>query len=131
MDLDFRSDFRSDFIEKRTKIKGFRGSSPCQLLGLDLAIIFQCVNSIFIGFHLSFDLQHVSFLSSFVMSSFGVMKNLRKFGYHSKSIRIKRNSKYNKLLIKAFQRRFRPELINSKIDQECLLIANKLANIKL
>ena len=59
------------------------------------------------------------------------MKNLRKFGYHSKSIRIKRNSKYNKLLIKAFQRRFRPELINSKIDQECLLIANKLANIKL
>jgi len=59
------------------------------------------------------------------------MKNLRKFGYHLKSIRIKRNTKYNKLLIKAFQRRFRPELINSKIDQECLLIANKLANIKL
>ena len=59
------------------------------------------------------------------------IKNLRKFGYHSKRIGVKKNSKYNKLLIKAFQRRFRPELINRKIDQECLLIANKLANIKL
>jgi N-acetyl-anhydromuramyl-L-alanine amidase AmpD len=36
----------------------------------------------------------------------------------------------NKMLIKAFQRRFRPELINGNIDKECLLIMNKIANIK-
>ena len=34
-----------------------------------------------------------------------------------------------KLLIKAFQRRYRPELINGKIDVETLIIAQKLSKI--
>ena len=32
-------------------------------------------------------------------------------------------------LIKAFQKRFRPELINGKIDKECLLIAEKVSKL--
>ena len=33
-------------------------------------------------------------------------------------------------VVKAFQRRFRPELINGKIDQECLLISQNLTSSK-
>ena len=58
------------------------------------------------------------------------MKNLSKFGYPEKSIIVKNKKKYNKLLVKAFQRRFRPELINGKIDQECSLILHNLLNNK-
>ena len=58
------------------------------------------------------------------------MKNLIKFGYSYKSMNMKNKLANNKILIKAFQRRFRPELINGKIDKECLLIMNKLASIK-
>ena len=39
------------------------------------------------------------------------------------------SNKHKIYLIKAFQRRFRPELINGKIDQECLLIAKKLSKL--
>ena len=49
--------------------------------------------------------------------------NLFKIGYLNK------NSKINKsmsLVIKAFQRRFRQELVNGKIDKECLLISQNL-----
>jgi len=58
------------------------------------------------------------------------MKNLSKFGYPGKSIIMKNKRKYKKLLVKAFQRRFRPELINGKIDQECLLILHNLLSNK-
>ena len=58
------------------------------------------------------------------------MTSLRKLGYPAKSNIFKNKLKFRKLLIKAFQRRFRPELINGKIDQECLLIINKLRSIK-
>ena len=58
------------------------------------------------------------------------MKNLVKLGYPNKGSIVKNKEKYHRLLIKAFQRRFRPELINGNIDQECLLILNKLASIK-
>ena len=54
------------------------------------------------------------------------MKKLKKFGYSYKSIIINKKIKYNRLLVKTFQRRFRPELINGNIDQECLLIINNL-----
>ena len=54
------------------------------------------------------------------------MKNLKKFGYSSKSKIYKNRLKSKNLLIKAFQRRFRPEKIDGKVDQECLLISNKL-----
>ena len=53
------------------------------------------------------------------------MINLIKFGYSKKSKKVK-EKKYKVLLIKAFQRRFRPELVNGKIDRECLVILNKL-----
>jgi N-acetylmuramoyl-L-alanine amidase len=58
------------------------------------------------------------------------MKNLSKFGYPRKSIIVKNKRKYKKLLVKAFQRRFRAELIDGKIDQECLLILNDLLSKK-
>ena len=58
------------------------------------------------------------------------IKNLKKFGYPSKSLIVKKKPKYHRLLIKAFQRRFRPELVSGSIDQECLLILNKLLSIK-
>ncbi len=53
-------------------------------------------------------------------------KNLSKIGYKG----IKRlNSNLNKKnLIKAFQRRFRQDLINGKIDKECFLISKNLVN---
>ena len=54
------------------------------------------------------------------------MENLKKFGYSSKSKIYNNKLKFKKLLIRAFQRRFRPEKIDGKIDEECLLISNKL-----
>ena len=56
------------------------------------------------------------------------LNKLRKFGYFYKNTIIKGRKKYKKLLIKTFQRRFRPELINGKIDQECVLIIKNLIN---
>ena len=53
------------------------------------------------------------------------IKNLYKIGY-SKNILFNKY-KYSKLLITAFQRRFRQELVNGTIDQECLFISNNLA----
>ena len=47
-------------------------------------------------------------------------KNLFKIGYSKKVLN-------KKTLVSAFQRRFRQELINGKIDQECLLISEDLA----
>ena len=52
------------------------------------------------------------------------IKNLYKIGYKKN---LKRgNTKYLKILTTAFQRRFRQELVNGKIDKECLIISNKL-----
>ena len=53
------------------------------------------------------------------------LKKLSKIGYfvEKKSILKRKN------LIVAFQRRFRPELINGKSDSECLIIANKLSKL--
>ena len=53
--------------------------------------------------------------------------NLVKIGYSKIE---KNNYKKNQIfLIKAFQRRFRQDLINGVIDQECLIISKKLINI--
>ena len=49
-------------------------------------------------------------------------KNLFKIGYSKKLLN-------KKILVSAFQRRFRQELINGKIDQECLMISKNLAKI--
>ncbi len=53
------------------------------------------------------------------------LKNLYKIGY-TKNLS-KKNYNYLKLLTNAFQRRFRQELINGKIDKECLNISINLA----
>ena len=50
------------------------------------------------------------------------LNNLFSIGYAKKG----KKSRYLVFVIKAFQRRFRPELVNGKIDQECLLISHNL-----
>ena len=52
------------------------------------------------------------------------IQNLYKIGYSR--IFSKKKPKFMKILTIAFQRRFRQELINGKIDKECLLISNKI-----
>jgi len=54
------------------------------------------------------------------------LNNLVKIGYSKEVKKNVKKDKYSKFVIKAFQRRFRPELINGKIDQECLLISHNL-----
>ena len=57
------------------------------------------------------------------------IKNLYKIGYSR--ILNKDKNKNVKLLTKAFQRRFRQDLVNGKIDKECLLITKNLTkNLK-
>ena len=52
------------------------------------------------------------------------IQNLYKIGYNK--IKNLSKNKSTKLITKAFQRRFRQELINGVIDQECLLISKNL-----
>jgi N-acetylmuramoyl-L-alanine amidase len=52
--------------------------------------------------------------------------NLFKIGYLKKNLKAQNKNKYLKDVTKAFQRRFRQELINGKIDRECLLISLNL-----
>mgnify|MGYP001180198395 CR=1 FL=1 len=52
------------------------------------------------------------------------IENLHKMGYPKMSKIGKKN--YNVYLIKAFQRKFRQNLINGKIDQECFVISKNL-----
>ena len=52
------------------------------------------------------------------------VKNLNKIGYVKNSNNKKNNNL--KLVVKAFQRRFRKELINGLIDRECSLICKNL-----
>ena len=56
------------------------------------------------------------------------LTNLFKIGYQKKFLY---NSNFNRtsfdqIISKAFQRRFRPEIVNGKIDQECLIISQNL-----
>ena len=55
-------------------------------------------------------------------------KNILKIGYSEKNFKNSKIKKkhYTKVLVRAFQRRFRQELINGKIDHECLLISQNL-----
>ena len=52
--------------------------------------------------------------------------NLFGIGYSKKTPRGISKNKYLRNVTKAFQRRFRQELINGKIDQECLFISKNL-----
>ena len=53
-------------------------------------------------------------------------KNLFKMGYSKKIPKSLSIDMHLRNIIKAFQRRFRQELVNGKIDQECLLISQNL-----
>ena len=53
---------------------------------------------------------------------------LFKIGYSKKTSKHLNKYKYLESVTKAFQRRFRQELINGKIDRECLLISKNLLN---
>ena len=53
--------------------------------------------------------------------------NLLKIGYSIKNLKKIKKDKFLNFVVMAFQRRFRQELINGKIDQECLLISENLA----
>ncbi len=56
-------------------------------------------------------------------------KNLYNIGYSRiKNVKNKNNKKIN--LIKTFQRKYRQNLINGRIDQECLLISKNLRKIR-
>ena len=55
------------------------------------------------------------------------MRFLKKIGYFFKNNKVKSTS----FAIQAFQRRFRPQLINGKIDHECLEIAKNLVKYRL
>ena len=52
--------------------------------------------------------------------------NLFKIGYSKKTPKDLNKDRYLRDVAKAFQRRFRQELINGKIDRECLLINENL-----
>ncbi len=54
------------------------------------------------------------------------LSNLFKIGYSKKSLKNLNRDKYVVFVVKAFQRRFRPELINGKIDKECFIISKNL-----
>ena len=56
-------------------------------------------------------------------------KYINKIGYSKKIENNFSKRKNNDFIIKAFQRRFRQELINGKIDQECFLISKNLSNL--
>ena len=53
--------------------------------------------------------------------------NLSKIGYIINKTENSKNRKFNNYIVKAFQRRFRQELVNGKLDKECLIISNNLA----
>jgi len=55
--------------------------------------------------------------------------NLFKIGYSKKYSKDKNKINYLRELTKAFQRRFRQELVDGKIDHECLLISKNLVKI--
>ena len=53
-------------------------------------------------------------------------KNLYKIGYSRNFLKNLNKTHHLELIVKAFQRRFRQELISGKIDKECLIISNNL-----
>ena len=62
-----------------------------------------------------------------ILSKKNFYNNLSKIGYLIKNPKKIKKDEYLNLVTKAFQRRFRQELINGEIDQECLLISQNLA----
>ena len=59
-------------------------------------------------------------------TNYNFINNLIKIGYTFKNSKSLKKNQFIKLLIKAFQRRYRQNLINGKIDKECVLISENL-----
>jgi len=57
------------------------------------------------------------------------LDNLFKIGYPKKEQKKSNKEKYLRYITKAFQRRYRQELIDGRIDRECLLISQNLHQI--
>ena len=53
-------------------------------------------------------------------------KNLFKIGYVARNSKNLKSKYSNNYIVKAFQMRFRQELVDGKIDKECLIISNNL-----
>ena len=80
-----------------------------------------------IGYWHDLNQRDLSGIRSLIVNKFEekiFLSNIHKIGY-PKNNKIKKN-KYLKILTKAFQRRFRQELVNGIIDQECLKISENL-----
>ena len=60
------------------------------------------------------------------MERVSFFSNLFKIGYPKRFLKNPGKEKYLSSIIKAFQRRYRQDLINGKVDQECLLISKNL-----
>ena len=58
------------------------------------------------------------------------LNNLFKIGYSKKIPKKINKAKYLMFVIKAFQRRYRQDLVNGKIDRECLIISKSLIKNK-
>ena len=58
------------------------------------------------------------------------LNNLFSIGYAKRGKNNVKKGRYIIFVVKAFQRRFRPELVDGKIDQECLLISQNLIQNK-
>ena len=54
-------------------------------------------------------------------------KKLKKIGYVFNNSEILSEKNFFNLIVKAFQRRYRQEVINGKVDKECVLISENLA----
>ncbi|MDB9738826.1 N-acetylmuramoyl-L-alanine amidase [Candidatus Pelagibacter sp.] len=54
------------------------------------------------------------------------LNNLFKIGYSKTYLKDKGKDRFIKELVKTFQRRFRQELVDGKIDQECVIISKNL-----
>ena len=54
-------------------------------------------------------------------------KKLKKIGYVFNNSEILSKKNFFNLIVKAFQRRYRQQVINGKVDKECILISENLA----
>ena len=54
-------------------------------------------------------------------------KNLSKIGYSLSPVQNITKKKFFFALVKSFQRRYRQQLVNGKVDMECFLISENLA----
>ena len=93
----------------------------------DIRDISHVDNTLYEGFRFKNKLEILSFGDSIIAGGNSTSeknsfyKNLKKIGYC-----LQKKPKHLKSVIRAFQRRYRPKIINGKIDKECFEIAKNL-----